>query len=249
MTNERVDRVRVVLLRHGQVANHRGDVPLTELGVSQALAAGRWFADQGIEIACLLSGETHRTIDTARAFAAGLREEGGIVPDPVVSFALRNPDLYLGGHRINMAEGAPALAAQSPQINETDVGNSVFFHDFVRAGDRVGYWLEHGNPPGDTARDVGVRLDRFARSLADVPAWIGRTVVAITHSPVLRAVRYHHWGDYSKEPPFLHGYSLTVGADGDLGLTAFATSTGDIPATATPGPGVVRTGDSSTGTA
>lgn len=227
------------MLRHGQVANHRGDVPLTDLGIAQSEAAGRWFAQEKIEIACLLSGETLRTKDTASAFAASYRDAGGDVGDPVVSFALRNPDLYLGGHRINMGEGAATLAAQSPAVVEDDVLASSFYAGFLDAKDRIGYWLEHGNPPGENARDVGVRVDMFARSLADVPAWEGKIVVAISHSPVMRAVRYHHWGAYSREPPFLHGYDLTLDAVGELRLSTFETDTGDIPETSRPGPGVV----------
>lgn len=225
----------LLLLRHGQVANHKGDVPLTDLGVAQSEAAGRWFAEQSIEIASLLTGETHRTKDTGSAFAEAYRSAGGVVDDPTVSFALRNPDLYLGGHRINMAEGAEALAAQSPPVSPSDVEGNRFFREFMSAPDRVGFWLEHANPPGDTARGVGERIDHAVRSIADVPQWRGRLVVAVTHSPVLRAVRLHHWGEFSREPPFLHGYQLTLSSSGQIRLDAFATSTGDIPATARPG--------------
>ncbi len=235
MTGDESAVVTLLLLRHGQVANHKGDVPLTELGVAQSQAAGRWFAEQSMEIACLLTGETNRAKDTGSAFVDAYRSAGGVVDDPTVSFALRNPDLYLGGHRINMAEGAEALAAQSPPVAPADVEGNTFFREFMTAPDRVGFWLEHANPPGDTARGVGQRIDHVARSLADVPAWRGRLVVAMTHSPVLRAVRFHHWGDFSKEPPFLHGYRVTLSADGQLRLAAFATSTGNIPATARPG--------------
>ena len=232
--------VELLLLRHGQVPNHRSDVPLTDLGQAQAEAAGRWFAEEGIEIAALLSGETRRTRDTAVGFAAGYRTVGNDLPDPVVSFALRNPDFYLGGHRINMAEGAPALAGQSPSVTEDDVHEVPFYRDLMVAPDRVGFWLEHGNVPGDTARDVGFRIDRFARSLVDVPAWRGGTVVAITHSPVLRAVRFHHWAEYSKEPPFLHGYRLQVEQGGPITMSTFATGTGDLPVTARPGAGLAE---------
>ncbi|MEM7274191.1 MAG: phosphoglycerate mutase family protein [Actinomycetota bacterium] len=239
MTGDRGHQVRVVLLRHGQVPNHRSDVPPTELGLAQADAAGRWFASEGIDIAALLSGETRRTIETATAFATGCRDAGGAVPDPVVSFALRNPDLHLGGHRVNMGEGAAFLASQVPEVDETAVEASTFYRGFLTAPDRIGYWLAHGNPPGESAPDVGRRIAAFARSLVDVPAWAGRTVVAITHSPVLRAVRRHHWGDYSQEPPFLHGYALGVAHSGDLSLETFVTGTGDLPVTAKPGPGTM----------
>ena len=234
VTSARGDGVELVLLRHGQVQNHRSDVGLTDLGSAQAEAAGRWFAEQRIDVAAVLSGETRRTRDTATGFAGGYRAAGAPLADPVVSAALRNPDFYLGGHRINMAEGAAALAAQSPSVDEDTVANNAFYRELIVARDRVGFWLEHGNPPGDTASDVGVRIDRFARSLADVPAWAGRTVVAITHSPVLRAVRFHHWGHYSSEPPFLHGFRLLQDEFGGLGLSSFATGTGDLPVTAKP---------------
>ncbi len=230
--------LRLLLLRHGQVPHHRADVAPTDLGMAQADAAGRWFGRQQVDIACLFSGETRRTRDTASGFAAGVRAAGGETPDPLVSTALRNPDLFLGGHRINMGEGAAFLAAQSPEVTEADVEASTFYGAFITAPERIGFWLEHGNPPGENARSVGRRVDDFARSLADVPSWAGRTVVAITHSPVLRAVRYHHWGDYSREPPFLHGYALTLGPEGGLTLSSFATDTGDLAPTSRPGPGL-----------
>ncbi|MEL6980795.1 MAG: phosphoglycerate mutase family protein [Actinomycetota bacterium] len=231
--------IRLLLLRHGQVPHHRADVAPTDLGMAQSDAAGRWFAEQAIDIAALLSGETRRTIDTANGFAAGARAGGAAVPDPEVSFALRNPDLYLGGHRVNLGEGAAFLAGQVPAMTEADVEASPFFAGFMGAPDRIGYWLEHPNPPGEDAESVGRRIDAFARSLADVPALAGRTVVAITHSPVLRAVRHHHWADYSREPPFLHGYALTLGPEGGLTLDGFATETGDLPPTSRPGAGLI----------
>lgn len=238
-------QVRLILLRHGQVANHKADVPPTELGLAQSEAAGRWFAGQGVDIACLLSGETRRTIETADTFASAFRAAGGDVPDPLVSFALRNPDLYLGGHRVNMGEGAAFLASQSPAVTEADVEASDFFRGFLAAADRIGFWLQHENPPGENSTAVGLRVNAFARSLADVPAWAGRAVVAVGHSPVLRALRYTHTGEYTREPPFLHGYDLTVGRDGELRLATFTSDTGDIPATSRPGPGVIRSeGDS-----
>lgn len=230
---------RLLLLRHGRVAHHRGDVPLTELGVAQAEAAGRWFGTEQIEIAGLLSGETLRTTDTAEHFAAGYRAaSGGLpIPEPVVSFGLRNPDLYLGGQRINLGEGAEFLASQSPGVDAASVEDSVFYGGLLTAKDRVGYWLEHANVPGELASDVGRRVDVLARSLIDTAQWRGKTVVAITHSPVLRAVRFHHSGAYSKEPPFLHGYSLTLAHDGRIEFADFETNLGDVPTTSRPGEG------------
>jgi len=233
-------RIRVLLLRHGQVAHHRGDVPLTDLGNAQSEAAGRWFASESMPVACVLTGETERARQTGARFVAAYTAGGEQVASPTVSFALRNPDLYLGGTRINMAEGAEALAAQAPGVTPEDVLDVPFYQSLMTAKDRVGYWLEHKSPPGDNATAVGRRINNFARSLADRADLQGRTVVAMTHSPVLRAVRYHHWAEYSREPPFLHGYSLTLYRTNELKLEIFTTDTGDIPATARPGPGVVR---------
>lgn len=230
--------VRLLLIRHGRVAHHRGDVPLTDLGVAQCEAAGKWFASEGIEIAGLLSGETLRTRDTADRFAeaySGASDKP--IPESVVSFGLRNPDLYLGGHRINLGEGAEFLASQAPGVDEAAVEASAFYGGLLTAKDRVGYWLEHGNVPGESAHDVGRRVDVLSRSLADVPSWRGKTVVAMTHSPVLRAVRFHHEGRYTKEPPFLHGYSLVVSPEGTVTFDEFATDLGDVPTTNRPGVG------------
>lgn len=230
--------VRFIMLRHGRVAHHRGDVPLTDLGVEQAEAAGRWFANEGIEVAGLLSGETRRTRDTADRFVEAYRGASNTpIPDPVISFGLRNPDLYLGGHRINLGQGAEFLASQADGVDEATVEASPFYGPLMTAPDRVGHWLEHGNVPGDDAHDVGRRIDVLARSLVDVAPWRGKTVVAMTHSPVLRAVRLHHEGTYSKEPPFLHGYLLVVSPQGALTFGEFATDLGDVPTTNRPGEG------------
>lgn len=239
MTSHGGRAVQAVLLRHGQVAHHRSDVGLTDLGVAQSEAAGRWFAEQDIEIECLLSGETARTLDTATAFAAGYRGVAGSpeLPDPAVSFALRNPDLYLGGHRVNIAEGAEAIAGQAPGISPEDVVRSPFFGELISAKERVGYWLEHPNPPGEDAHAVARRIVSFVRSLGDGAGRAGATIVAITHSPVLRAVRLGFENVYTREPPFLHGFSLIAGQNGDISFSLFETDTGDIPATSKPGPG------------
>ena len=240
MTSERGRTVQAILLRHGQVAHHRSDVGLTELGVAQSEAAGRWFAEQGVEIEGLLSGDTARTLDTATAFAAGYRGVTGSpeLPEPAVSFALRNPDLYLGGRRVIIEEGAEAIAEQAPGVSPEEVVSSPFFGRLISAEERVGYWLEHPNPPGEDAHAVARRILSFVRSLGDSAGRAGATIVAITHSPVLRAVRLGFENVYTREPPFLHGFSLIAGRTGDIRFSLFATDTGDIPATSKPGPGL-----------
>lgn len=215
--------VRLVLLRHGHVASHRGDVPITERGGTQAAAAGRWFARQGVPLAALLTNPaTLRTRATASAFAVAYAAEGGTVDDadPHPCFALRNPDLYLGGHHVSMVSSAEAFAEQLPHLGPADVMAVPFFREFLTVPDRIGYWAAHSSPPGDTVLAVGRRVEVFARSLADAPQWRERIVVGVTHSPLLRAVALTFLGVDPGEPPFLHGYSVTLEANGALSVAA-----------------------------
>jgi broad specificity phosphatase PhoE len=214
--------VRLILLRHGHVASHRGDVPVTEQGQAQARAAGRWFARQGEPLAALLTNPgTLRTRETAAALAGAYAGHGGQVddPDPHPCFALRNPDLYLGGYHVSMVSSAEAYAEQVPPLTPDDVVAVPFFRTFLTHPDRVGYWLAHSHPPGDDALAVGRRVEVFARSLADVPRWRGRLVLGVTHSPLLRAVAVTFLGEDPGEPPFLHGYSLSLQPGGALQVT------------------------------
>jgi broad specificity phosphatase PhoE len=211
--------VRLVLLRHGHVDSHRGDVPLTGQGLAQADAAGRRLAGEGDTLAALLTNPgTRRTRETAAAFGAAYAAAGGRVddPEPHPCSALRNPDLYLGGSLVSMVSSAEAFAEQAPPLTAADVTAVPFFRTFLTHPDRVGYWLAHSSPPGDDAVTTGRRLAVFARSLADVPAWRGRLVVGVTHSPLLRALALTFLGADPGEPPFLHGYSLTLEAGGAL---------------------------------
>ena len=58
--------------------------------------------------------------------------------------------------------------------------------ELISAEERVGYWLEHPNPPGEDAHAVARRIVSFVRSLGDGVGRAGATIVAITHSPVLQ---------------------------------------------------------------
>ncbi len=225
--------VRLVVLRHGHIASHRGDIPLTDEGCEQARTAGQWFAGEGMTFTSLLASPTRRTIETAEHFSRGYtaeRPDAGL-PKTQPSVALRNPDLYLGGHHVNMVSSAEAFRAQAPSMTEDEILRVPFFAEFLTAPDRIGYWLEHSHPPGDTAHAVRIRLEAFVRSLGHVPGWSGKTVLGITHSPVLRAIALTFLGTDPGEPPYLHGYSFTLGDDGAVvvGHVAPATRPAELP--------------------
>jgi broad specificity phosphatase PhoE len=203
----------LILLRHGAVASHRGDVALTAAGREQAHEAGRRLAADHRGPIRVLCGATRRAQETAQllADALGSGDPARRVVGPDVAFALRNPDLYLGGARVDMVSSAAAFAEQAPGLTEDDVLSVPFFAGFLAAADRIGWWLQHDSPPGDDAAAVTTRIASFARSLGDGATAVAQTVVGITHSPVLRAVATRLLGSDPGEPPYLHGYALGTG--------------------------------------
>jgi broad specificity phosphatase PhoE len=211
---------RLLLLRHGEVASHRGDIPITAEGLEQAVDAGRRMAAAGLGAVRLLSGATRRASETAEGVRDGLAASGEVVYGPDVAFALRNPDLYLAGARVDMVSSAEAFADQVPWLTAADVLAAPFFASFLTAPDRIEYWLRSSCAPGDGAAAVAARIVAFARSLADRGTGAD-TVVAVTHSPVLRAVAVGHGLDDPGEPAYLTGYALDVAADGSARAELF----------------------------
>lgn len=211
------DRIRLLLLRHAKVDGHRGDVPITENGVEQARAAGRWVAARGQRVGAVLFGGTLRTRQTAEQILEGIRSvdgsEGPVSVDD--AFALRNPDLYLAGHRVTMVSTAEAFADQVPGLAPEVVRQVPFYEAWLTHPERVGFWVAHTSPPGETADLVNTRMEAFASSMSDAPAWRGTTVVAVTHSPVLRSVGVALRGVDPGEPTYVHGYEMLV-SDGRL---------------------------------
>ena len=90
-------------------------------------------------------------MDTAAHLARGIIDAGGVVMGPKVAFALRNPDLYLAGVRVNMVSSAEALAEQVEGLSAEDVPALQFFPTFFDSPDRIGWWLAHHSPPGEDA--------------------------------------------------------------------------------------------------
>jgi broad specificity phosphatase PhoE len=210
----------LILLRHGEVNSHQGDVPLTRTGRVQAERAGRLLAQLPADRVCILVGPTLRAQQTGLLLLHGLTSAnpGMQATGPTVTPALRNPDLYLAGHRVDMVSSAAAFAAQAPGVTEEHVTRITFYSDFLTSPDRIGYWLRHDKPPGDTVSMVAARLHRFAASLGDAGGV--DLAVGVTHSPVLRALGRHYAGEDPGEPDYLGGYCVRMQSDDGLALRA-----------------------------
>lgn len=210
--------IRLYLLRHGEVTSHRGDVAITGAAEEQSSAVGRSFGAAETGTIRVLCGETRRAKDTAAHFARGVIQGGGKVVGPEVAFALRNPDLYVDGTRVNMVSSAEALAEQVPGLAAQDVPSLEFFPDFFASPDRIGWWLGHESPPGEDAAALAGRVRSFAASLADPVPDRTEVVVAVTHSPLIRAAALDLLGRDIGEPPWVSG--LLVGVSEDRLLSA-----------------------------
>ena len=217
------ESVTVLLLRHAHVEGHQGDVPITDKGHKQARRAGEWISESGFQVGAVLYGGTRRTRETAEGILTGLAGRSSAM-EAADCFALRNPDLYLGGHRVSMVSSAGAFAEQTDNLTPEDVLHVRFYREWLEHPERVGFWVAHLTPPGDTATAVSRRISAFAASLTDVPGWHGKTVVAVTHSPVLRAVGLDLHGHDRGEPELVSGYRLTVGS-GPVGIEEVAPAT------------------------
>jgi broad specificity phosphatase PhoE len=206
---------RLLLLRHGEVGSHRGDVPVTAAGLATAAEAGRQLGASSTGRLLVLAAGTLRARQTAQATADGARGAGAVVDGPAECSAVRNPDLYLAGVRVEMVSTAAAFAEQVPGLSEAAVAASEFFAGFLAAADRIGWWLRHPDPPGEDASCVRQRVTAFARSLADLGADAPPVTVAVTHSPVIRACALPVLGEVG-EPAWLAGLELQVTGDREV---------------------------------
>jgi len=208
---------RLFLLRHSEVPGHRGDVPVTAAGLQLATDVGRRLGERANGAVRVISGETRRTLETAAAVARGALGAGAEVIEDGVAFALRNPDLYLAGVRVNMVSSEAAFAEQIPGFSEADVAKVTFFNDWLTVPDRVGWWVRHPDPPGDDAAAVAVRIRAWLASFADRddPAEL---TVAISHSPVLRALAVDATGSDPGEPEWLAGLQAVIDDDRSVRL-------------------------------
>jgi broad specificity phosphatase PhoE len=212
---------RLLLLRHGEVTSHRGDVAVTDRGLDSAEQVGRRLAVIADPIR-VLTGDTLRTRQTGAAVATGARAAGATVDEPRAAFALRNPDIYVAGERVDMVSSAAALAEQVPGMTIEEAAAVPFFAEFFDHPDRIGWWLRLGDVPGDDAEALARRIDHFAASLPDRTAQPAELTVGVTHSPVLRACALAHLGQDPGEPDWLTGLELSVRSDRSLAVCWYA---------------------------
>jgi broad specificity phosphatase PhoE len=196
-------------------------VPVTVDGERRAFLVGQVFGRQQFGAILMMSSETRRAIDTAAHMAKGVTDVGGRVLGPQVAFALRNPDLYVAGTRVNMVSSAESLAAQVDGLAPDDVAELDFFPEFFASPDRIGWWLTHDSPPGEGAAALAERVRSFAASLTDPIPGDPEIVVAVTHSPLLRAVGLDLLGRDIGEPAWISGLSIEVEPDGAMTAEVF----------------------------
>jgi broad specificity phosphatase PhoE len=206
------------ILRHGKVDSHRGDVPLAaDAGADIERAAARIVQNMRAgEIVSLLTTATKRTKDTAallqriiaERFGSSIRIEG-----PREEWALRNPDLFLAGARVEMVSTPEAMAAQLPggAITPARVDAVPFYHSFFATKDRIGFWLQSANPPGEDAHSVARRVLQYCRSLSDAGAAGDRRIICVSHSPVMRALVAHYIFDHDPgEPDWVEAINVVI---------------------------------------
>jgi broad specificity phosphatase PhoE len=210
--------------RHAEIPSHRGDLPATSSGLAHAVDVGA-----ALGAACpagarveFLHAPTVRTVQTAEALARGVERGLPAGSDvelgaPRVEPAIRNPDLYVAGHRVEMVSAIEAVAAQLPgdALTAAELERNAFFSRFVTSPDRVGLWVADDDPPGERADEVARRFLTWARSLCDTTRPYARRFVCVTHSGPMRAVlRRFVLGHDPGEPEYVEAVELRFAPDG-----------------------------------
>ena len=197
-------------LRHERVASHRGDIPLTDEGLKHIKTVGERFKAvfNDNEVVILMHTQTRRSRDTALALYESLKsgsEDNRQVEllAPVEEYAIRNPDIYVAGRRVEMVSSAEALVEQLPStgLSPEQVEQIPFWRRFLVDSDRVGYWVNHPDPPGENADAVARRLFTFAASLLELPRERPQRYIGVTHSPTMRAFLRHYLLGYDPGEP------------------------------------------------
>jgi hypothetical protein len=179
------------------------------------------------EIVSILHAPTRRTRESAvvqhsmiAALYDGMVEPQIEMLDPTEHAAIRNPDIYVAGVRVEMVSSGETLAEQLPpgSLGTQDLAELPFWPGFWADPDRIGYWVKQSNPPGEDADTVARRLLTFAVSLLDLPRMRPRRYICVTHSPTMRAfLRRYLLGHDPGEPAY--GESVDLDFTDDKSLT------------------------------
>jgi broad specificity phosphatase PhoE len=217
---------RVHWLRHGRVPHHRGDVPVTELGLEEAEEAAKRMVTglEPAEVVLLSHTATLRSRETAYVLDRMMRAHPETHPNvrflpPREEPAIRNPDIFIGGLRVEMVSTAEAMAEQTAAVGlgPDIVGSLPFYSDFFRIHDRIGYWIGHPDPPGENSDAVARRMMAFAVSLSQLGRERPGRYICVTHSPCLRAFLTRHLlHEDPGEPEFMESIDLTFPGDGTV---------------------------------
>jgi broad specificity phosphatase PhoE len=203
-------------------------MPLITEGIRQAESFGRRLREELVtgEIVSFLYAPTRRAHETATVIhdtvAATLDDatdqQCRLLP-PIKQWAIRNPDIYVAGTRIDLVSSAEAVAEQLPlsSLRPEELRELPFLRGFWSEPDRIGYWVNHPNPPGEDADTVARRLLTFARSFLDLPREQPRRYICVTHSTTMRAfLRRYLLGKDPGEPGYLESVDLSFAPDGSL---------------------------------
>jgi broad specificity phosphatase PhoE len=193
---------------------------VTEDGLAHAEQVGKTIGQQNNGPIAVLFGGTRRTRETAEAIIRGIGDDDRI-SGPSDSFALRNPDMYVAGTRVNMVSSAESLAEQVPGMSVEQAAANEWWGHFFVSPDRIGWWLAQQEPPGETAAELSARISRFVRTIADPGPLQGRLVVCVTHSPVLRAVLLSTAGEDPGEPAYVTGAEIIARPSAELTIRAY----------------------------
>jgi broad specificity phosphatase PhoE len=205
-------------------------MPLTDEGLREAEAFGQRLSTELVagETVSFLYAPTRRARETAETIYHTVRTTFEHADSwqtqllaPVEHRALRNPDIYVAGSRIELVSTPEAVAEQLPEtsLSPQELARLPFLHGFWEHSDRIGYWVNHPNPPGEDADTVARRLLTFAVSLLDLPHGQPRRYICVTHSPVMRAfLRRYRVGHDPGEPAYLEAVDLHFAPDGMLTL-------------------------------
>lgn len=189
------DMATLLLVRHGQASFGATKYDrLSPTGEEQSRRLGAYFAKMGQPFDVIYTGPRKRQIRTAEIAAEAMRENGLVVPDPVVV-----PDLDEVAAEDVIQEQLPRLLAESPKLQKlvqklTSAGMSSRALDEVVA-EVAGMWLR-GELQADGLESWEDFSNRVERCLEGIIAKSskGQRVIAFTSGGTIGASIRHVLG-------------------------------------------------------